>query len=209
MILPMTWLWIMLRYLFPRDPLRQGAEAIRQRVVQLVDMANDDNWLPQLLTDPAFRLHLELIILDAEDCLRLWIAMRGCQIARIRPGMPHERATPYLTRAKDLPELLARIYELLEACEKMEQRAQTHAESLKRLRDANPLAAHSSPDTWNDAWLRHAAHYEAVGVAQSLSGLMVSSKAMRSMALRPSNHEAVLTTAPRDRPQHSIAGANP
>ena len=205
MILPMTWLWIMLRYLFPRDPIRQGAEAIRHRVVQLVDMANDDNWLPQLLTDPAFRLHLELIILDAEDCLRLWIAMRGCQIARIRPGMPHERATPYLTRAKDLPELLARIYELLEACEKMEQRAQAHADRLNRLRDANPLAAHGSTDAARSA----AAHHEAVGVAQSLSGLMVSSKAMRSMALRPSNHEAALTTAPTDGPLHSIAGANP
>ena len=132
----MSWLWIMLRYLFPGDPIRQGAEAIRQREVQLVDIANDDNWLQELLTDPAIRLQIELIILDAEDTLRLWIAMRGCQIARIRPGMPHERATPYLTRAKDLPELLARIYELLEACEKMEQRAQAHADRLKRLRDA-------------------------------------------------------------------------
>jgi|JI9StandDraft_2_1071091.scaffolds.fasta_scaffold00126_29 hypothetical protein len=208
MILPMTWLWIMLRYLFPRDPLRQGAEAVRHRVVQLVDMANDDNWLQELLTDPAIRLQIELIILDAEDTLRLWIAMRGCQIAGIRLGVAHERAIPNLTRAKDLPELLARIYELLEACEKMEQRAQAHAGRLKRLRDANPLAAHGSPDTWNGAWLRHAAHHEAVGVAGFLnpqSGLMVSSKAMRSMALRPSNHEAVLTPGP----PHSIAGANP
>ena len=204
----MEWLWIFLRYLFPRDHIRQGAEALRHRVAQLIHIAKDEAQLAQLLIDPALRRHLEFMILDAEDCLRLWIAMRGCQIARIRPGMPHERATPYLTRAKDLPELLARIYELLEACEKMEQRAQAHAGRLKRLRDANPLAAHGSPDTWNGAWLRHAAHHEAVGVAGFLnpqSGLMVSSKAMRSMALRPSNHEAVLTPGP----PHSIAGANP
>jgi hypothetical protein len=179
----MDWLWIILRALFPRDPIRQGAEAIRQRVVQLMNIANADNWLQELLTDPAIRLQIELIILDAEDTLRLWIAMRGCQIAGVRLGVPHERAIPNLTRAKDLPELLARIYELLEACEKMEQRAQAHADRLKRLRDADPLAAHGSPDTWNGAWLRHAAQHEAVPT--SLASTLVRG------------------------PPHSIAGANP
>ena len=179
----MDWFWIILRALFPRDPISQGAEAIRQRVVQLMDIANDDNWLQELLTDPAIRLQIELIILDAEDTLRLWIAMRGCQIAGIRLGVAHERAIPNLTRAKDLPELLARIYELLEACEKMEQRAQAHADRLKRMRDADPLGAHGSTDAWNGAWLRHAAHHEAV--LTSLASTLVRG------------------------PPHSIAGANP
>ena len=206
----MEWLWIILRALFPRDPIRQGAEALRQRVVQLMDIANDDNWLQELLSDPAFRLQIELIILDAEDTLRLWIAMRGCQIAGIRLGVAHQRAIPNLSRAKDLPELLARIYELLEACEKMEQRAQAHADRLKRLRDANPLAAHGSPDTWNAAARCAAAHHEAICVAQSLSGLMVNSGAMLRMAARLSNHEAVLTALASTRgPPHPIAGANP
>jgi hypothetical protein len=210
----MTWLWILLRCLFPADPIRQTAEAMRHRVAQLIHISQDKTQLAELLVTPALRLHLEQLILDAEDCLRLWIAMRGHQIARIRPRLPRDRATPNLTHAKDLFHLLARIAALADDCDHMEQRAQAHADRLTRLRDADPLAAHGSPDTWNGAWLRHAAHHEALGVAgffKAQSGLMVSSKAMRSMALRPSSHEAVLTAlaAPTRAPPHSIAGANP
>ena len=63
----------------------------------------------QLLLDPALRLQLEFLILDAEDCLRLWIAMRGCQIAKIRPKAPRRRATPHLTHPRSRAELLARL----------------------------------------------------------------------------------------------------
>ncbi len=207
-MLPMSWLWLILRALFPGDPIRQVAEGLRHRALQLVHVSQDEATLAELLINPALRLHLEQLILDAEDSLRLWIAMRGCQIARIRPGLPHRRATPRLTRAKSLPELLARIAALVIACTEMEQRAQAHADRLKRLRNADPLGAYGS----TDAWLRHAAHHEAVGVSSFQSGLMVSSKAMHRMALRPSNHEAVLTalaaTLVRATP-HSIEGANP
>ncbi len=208
----MSWLWIILRYLFPGDPIRQVAEGLRHRALQLVHVSQDEATLAELLINPALRLHLEQLILDAEDSLRLWIAMRACQIARIRPGLPHGRATPRLTRAKSLPELVGRIAELVIACTEMEARAQAHADKLKRLRDADPLAAHGSPDTANGAALRAAAHHEAVGVSSFQSGLMVSSKAMPGMALRPSNHEAVLTAlaaALTRGPPHSIEGANP
>jgi hypothetical protein len=208
----MTWLWIILRYLFPADPIRQGAEAIRYRVAELIHIAQDEAMLAELLASPALRLFLERVILDAEDTLRLWITMRACQIARIRLGAPWSAVTPHLTRAKDLPELLARIAALVAERDAMEKRAQSHAEKLKRMRDADPPAAHGS----TDAWLRHAAHHEAVGVAKVLSGIMVSSGAMPRMAARPSNHEAVLTAlsaalsaALSQGPPHSIAGANP
>ncbi len=206
-MLPMSWLWLILRAFFPGDPLRQVAEGLRHRALQLVHAAKDEATLAELLINPALRLHLELLILDAEDSLRLWIGMRGCQIARIRPGLPHRRATPRLTRAKSLPELVGRIASLVIACTEMEERAQAHADRLKRLRDADPLGlgAHGSTDAARCA----AAHHEAVGVSSFQSGLMVSSKAMRSMALRPSNHEAVLTAAPTHGPPHSIAGATP
>jgi hypothetical protein len=205
-MLPMSWLWIILRALFPRDPIRQGAEAIRQRVVQLVGIVNDDTWLQELLSDPAIRLQIELIILDAEDTLRLWIAMRGCQIAGIRLGVPHECAIPNLTRAKDLPELLARIYELLEACEKMEQRAQAHAERLKRLRDLDPLDIRTACGP-----LRHDASHRATSPAFGEGGLSSTGKAggggMRSMTEGgwPRSADAAPTRAP----PYSIAGATP
>ncbi len=207
-MLPMSWLWLILRALFPGDPLRQVAEGLRHRVLQLVHVSQDEATLAELLVNPALRLQLELLILDAEDSLRLWIAMRGCQIARIRPGLPHKRSTPHLTHAKSLPELVGRIAALVIACTEMEDRAQAHADRLKQLRNADPLGAHGS----TDAWLRHAAHHEAVGVSSFQSGLMVSSKAMHRMALHPSNHEAVLTAlaaAPTHGPPHSIAGAAP
>ena len=202
----MTWLWIILRYLFPADPIRQGAQALRHRAEQLIHVAADPATLAELLINPALRLQLEFLILDAEDSLRLWIAMRGHQIAKIRPKVPRRRATPHLTHPKSRAELLARIAAFVADCEAMEQRAQAHATKLKQMRDADPLAAHGSTDAARCA----AAHHEAVGLARSQSGLMVSSGAMPRMAARPSNHEAVLTARATSRaPPHSIAGANP
>jgi hypothetical protein len=199
----MEWLWIILRYLFPRDHIRQGAEALRHRVAQLVHIAKDEAQLAQLLIDPALRRHLEFMILDAEDCLRLWIAMRGCQIAKQRPGAPHRRAAPHLTHARDLPDLLARIAALDAACAAMEQRAEAHAARLKRLREADPLGVHGSTGAARCA----AAHHEAGGVAL---GLMVSSGDAQSASPRPSNHEAVLAARAATRgPPHSIEGAIP
>lgn len=207
----MEWLWIILRYLFPGDPVRQGAEAMRHRVNQLVHVMNDEDTLALLLVDRALRLQFELLILDAEDCLRLWISMRGCQIARIRPKAPWTRATPHLTHPKDLPELIARISALVAKCDTMEQRAQRHAARLKQMRDADPLGAHGSPNGLNAAARCAAANHEAVEFAKAQLGLMVSrSSTCRAEAQRRREHEAALTAlAPTRAPPHSIAGANP
>jgi hypothetical protein len=202
----MEWLWIILRYLFPRDQIRQGAEALRHRVAQLVHIAQDEAQLAQLLIDPALRLQLEFMILDAEDCLRLWIAMRGCQIAKQRPNKPHRRAAPHLTHAKDLSDLLARIAALAAACAAMEKRAQAHAARLTQMREADPLSLRASSP------LRHAAHATSpsfAGGGRRLSSLaegggggtarsVVTEGAARSAA-------AISTRGP----PHSIAGATP
>ena len=199
----MQLIWIILRSLFPRDPLRQGAEVLRQRVAQLAHIAQDPDTLRQLFLDPALRLQLELLILDVEDCLRLWIAMRGCQIARVRPKSPRRRCTPHLTHARDARDLITRIVALAAMFHKREKLARAHARKLKQLRNANPLglAAHGSTGAARCA----AAHHEAVDAAV---GLMVSS----TRSVRPSNHEAVLTALAscltRASP-HSIAGAIP
>jgi hypothetical protein len=183
----MQLIWIILRSLFPRDPLRQGAEVLRQRVAQLAHIAQDPDTLRQLFLDPALRLQLELLILDVEDCLRLWIAMRGCQIARVRPKSPRRRCTPHLTHARDARDLITRIVALAAMFHKREKLARAHARKLKQLRDANPLG---------------------VAASQYPAGLMVSS----TRSVRPSNHEAVLTalaSSPTRASPHSIAGATP
>ena len=199
----MEWLWIFLRYLFPRDHIRQGAEALRHRVAQLVHIAKDEAQLAQLLIDPALRRHLEFMILDAEDCLRLWIAMRGCQIAKQRPGAPHRRAAPHLTHAKDLPDLLARIDALAAACDAMEQRAQAHAAGLKQLREADPLSLRASSP------LRHDAAHRATSPACGEGGLSSTGKAggggMRSMTEGAARSAAAALRGP----PHSIEGATP
>ncbi len=201
----MEWLWIILRSLFPRDPIRQGAEAMRHRVSQLVHVIDDLDTLALLQVDAALRLQLELLILDAEDCLRLWISMRGCQIARIRPKVPWSRATPHLTHPKDLPELIARISALVAKCDSMEQRAQRHAARLKQMRDADPLAAHGSPNNLNAAARCAAAHHAASESLKSKAGLI-----LRDREAIVSKDEAMLTTrTPKRAPPHSNAGRTP
>ena len=194
----MTWLWIILRCLFPADPIRQCAQALRHRAEQLIHVANDPATLAALLIDPALRLQLEFLILDAEDCLRLWIAMRGCQIAKIRPKVPRHRATPHLTQPKSRTELLARIAAFIADCQAMEERAQAHAARLKQMRDSDPLAAYGSTDAARCA----AAHHEAIAFFKSMTGLI-----LRDREAIVSKDEAALATS-RASP-HSIAGANP
>jgi len=202
----MTWLWIILRSLFPRDPIRQGAEALRHRVAQLVHVSKDTASLSRLLIDPALRLHLELLILDAEDCLRLWIAMRGCQIAKVRPGLPHKRCTPHLVHARDLSELLARIGALVAMFRDKEKLAQAHAAKLKQLRDADPLSLRASGP------LRLAAAPRSTSPAfgeggQSSTGEAGGGGATRSVVTEGAARSA--DAASMRGPPHSIEGANP
>jgi hypothetical protein len=181
----MQLIWIILRHLFPRDPLRQGAEALRQRIAQLAHIAQDPATLGQLLIDPNLRLQLELLILDVEDCLRLWIAMRGCQIAKVRPKSPRRRCTPHLTHARDLNDLIARIRMVAAMFRNREKLARAHARKLKQLRDANPLGI-------SDVALSSLAEGGGGGMRSMTEG------AARSADL----------TSTR-RPPHSIEGATP
>jgi hypothetical protein len=185
----MQLIWIILRSLFPRDPLRQGAEVLRQRVAQLAHIAQDPATLRQLFFDPALRLQLELLILDVEDCLRLWIAMRGCQIAKVRPKSPRRRCTPHLTHARDARDLITRIVALAAMFAKREKLARAHASKLKQLRDAHPL-----------------------GVREPISSSLAEGGgggAMRSIVTEGAARSAALASSPTRAPRHSIAGAYP
>lgn len=202
----MAWLWIILRWLFPNDPVRQSIEAARSRIQHLVDTVFTEEGLRALAGDPAERIYLEAILLDYEAALHLVIGGRACQIAKLRFS-PRHREFYRPSRAKSMIELLARLGDLVRMCGDIERLAQLRAAKLIRERDADPLGAgglHGSAD----ATLRAAAHHEAVGGA---SGLMVSSNLSLRDGLRPSNHEAVLTNLASSRgpplPSHPQAAS--
>lgn len=188
----MDWLWIILRYLFPLDPVRQCIAALCDRVTAMVQLILDDDALDELASNPDARIALEAALIDYEATLRLTIAARAHQIAKLR-FIPGKKSFHRPARARSLVDLVKRIRSLAMDCADIERLAQLQAIRLKREREADPLglAAHGS----TDAWLRHAAHHEAVGVASiytsAKSGLILSS----TRSVRPSKDEAVLTTA--------------
>jgi hypothetical protein len=196
----MQLIWIILRSLFPRDPLRQGAEVLRQRVAQLAHVAQDPATLRQLFFDPALRLQLELLILDVEDCLRLWIAMRGCKIARVRPKSPRRRCTPHLTHARDLRDLIARIHALAAMFARREKLARAHAAKLKQLRDANPLGVRE-PVVSSLA--------EGGGGGSRALARETACRAEAQRRREGAARSAALTSRPTRGSSHSIAGATP
>ena len=184
----MDWLWIILRYLFPNDPARMAAEAARSGVTMLVKAVFCEEGLAAL-EHASERIYIEGMVRDYEATLHLAIAVRACQIAGVR-FTPAVRPLHFPTRAMSLPALLKRIHALVALCDDIERLAHLRAARLKWMRDADPLGlvAHGS----TDAWLRHAAHHEAVGVATTICiqiGLILSS----TRSVRPSKDEAALT----------------
>jgi len=142
----MEWLWIILRYLFPLDPVRQCIEALRDRIVLLADHACSDEGLDLLASEPEARLHLEAILIDYESTLRMTITARACQIAG-RRFKPRSQAFYKPTRARPLEQLLTRIHTLVALANDIERLAQREAVRLQREHDADPpgLEAHGSP----------------------------------------------------------------
>ena len=187
----MEWLWIILRYLFPHDRVRQGIEAARRLVGQLALDALSDTSLDQFARDPGSRRYLEAHIIAYEDSVRAVIAARACQIAGVALRSSwQEIHLP--ARAKSFVHVLARLNDLLEMCDDIERLAQLRAVQLKRMHDNDPLglAAHGSPR--GGAAIK--SNLEPVGVSGALKAqiaLILSS----TRSVRPSKDERVLTGA--------------
>jgi hypothetical protein len=164
----MQWLWLLLAYLFPRDPVRQVVEAARQVVANLAEGMRNPDTLAALAEDDAYRAHVEAIAKDHEATVHLAIAARACAIAGIR-FRPAARPFHTPSRPQSLAHLIRSIHTLVALCDDIERLAQPRALQLRRERDADPLGLEAHGST--DAWLRHAAHHEAVGVALTLSSL--------------------------------------
>jgi hypothetical protein len=133
----MHWLWIVLSCLFPRDPMRQCIEALREQVRQTAREAFELG-LHAIESDAALRCTLEAIIIEYETTLHLVIGARACQIAGLRFD-PGERFFPDPTHPKSALELLARLNNLIKALDRLEHLAQLRAIKLRREREADPL----------------------------------------------------------------------
>jgi hypothetical protein len=191
----MQLLWIILRALFPTDPVQQCIGAARHRIALMASEVFSPQSLFLLEHDPRARLHIEALIIDYEAALHMAIGARACQIARIRfRYLPKTCYRP--TRALSVERLLARIRALVAMINDIERLAHIRAERLKRERDTDPLGleAHGSPNELNGAFSTP---------TEATTGLMVSSK----QSVRPSNHEAVLNglaTCPRPPPVFDV-----
>ena len=142
----MQWLWIVLGCLFPRDPVRQCIEALREQVRHTAREAFEIG-LHALECDAALRCTLEAIIIEYETTLHLIIGARACQIAGLR-FEPGERFFPDPTHPKSALELFARLNDLIKALERLEHLAQLRAIKLTRDREADPLGLrkhHAAP----------------------------------------------------------------
>ena len=159
----MEWFWIILRYLFPLDPVRQCIAALCDRVSVMLDIVLDDDARDELAADPGARSALEAALIDYEATLRLTVSARAHQIAKLR-FVPGKKAFHRPTRARSLIDLIKRIRVLALGCTDIERLAQRHAVKLTRLRGADPLGLEAASP------LRHATSPACSEGRQSFTG---------------------------------------
>jgi hypothetical protein len=146
----MQLLWIILRALFPTDPVQQCIGAARHRIALMASQVFSPQSLFLLEHDPQARLHIEALIIDYEAALHMAIGARACQIAKIRFRY-HPKTFYRPTRALSLAALLKRIRALVTMLNNIERLAQIRAERLKRERDADPLGLGATSPLRHDA----------------------------------------------------------
>ena len=115
----MQWLWLLLAYLFPRDPVRQVVEAARHLVANLAEGFQHPETLEALAEDIAYRAHVEGIAKDYEATVHLAIAVRACAIAGVR-FRPVARPFHTPSRPQSLAQLIRRIHTLVALCDDIE-----------------------------------------------------------------------------------------
>ena len=79
------WLIVLLRILFPLDPVAQLREVTRWFISGILDMLADPQWIAEFEEYPDARAMLEGMIASAEEGVKLLIHERACQIL----GMPY------------------------------------------------------------------------------------------------------------------------
>jgi len=130
---------ILLRLLFPRDPVAAMTEAMRFFLGSLLARLEDAETLLQLQNDPRERASLEAAIASAEDGINLIIHHRARQILGLRlTHIPANTEHPPHC-ARPLHEVLARFERAVSLYENIERLAQRRAQRMKREMADNPL----------------------------------------------------------------------
>ena len=172
----MEWLWIILRYLFPLDPVRQCIAALCDRVTAMLNLILNDDALDDLAADPESRIALEVALIDYEATLRLTISARAHQIAKLR-FIPGKKSFHRPTRARSLVALVKRIQILAKDCADIERLAQLQAARLLSAHDTDPLSALTLTSSLRDSPLRHDAARRATSPGFAGGGQSQSSTA--------------------------------
>ena len=141
------WLIVLLRILFPLDPVAQLREATRWFISGILDMLADPEWIEEFKEYSDARAMLEGMIASAEEGVKLLIHERACQIL----GMPYfytrrpQEHPP--RRARAMSDITARLTRVLALQDRLEPLAQRRAQRMRRELEANPLrldASHQS-----------------------------------------------------------------
>ena len=133
------WLIVLLRILFPLDPVAQLREVTRYFISGIIDMLADAEWLAEFEDYHDARAMLEGMIASAEEGIKLLIHERACQIL----GMPYW----YVARPREYPprrgramsDITARLTRVHILQDRMEYLAQRRAQRMRQELEANPL----------------------------------------------------------------------
>ena len=133
------WLIVLLRILFPLDPVAQLREVTRWFISGIIDMLADPRWIAEFEEFADARAMLEGMIASAEEGVKLLIHERACQIL----GMPYwyvARPHEYPPRrARAMSDITARLNRVLALQDRIEDLAQRRAARMRLEREANPL----------------------------------------------------------------------
>jgi hypothetical protein len=133
------WLIVLLRILFPLDPVAQLGHVTRYFIGTIIDSFNDPDWMDQVETLDEARAILEAKIASAEEGLQLLIHERACQLL----GHPYwyvRRPLEYpRRRARPMAEILARLARVLALQDRVEELAQRRAARIRCEQEENPL----------------------------------------------------------------------
>lgn len=130
--------FVLLRILFPLDPVARLREVTRDYLGELIGYLEDPLGLEELQTDPFARASLEAEIAVAEHGVQLLIHERARQIAGQPFVFTSRMQMPALRRARSLREILARLSRLVALFDRLESLAARRAERMQEEATANP-----------------------------------------------------------------------
>ncbi len=130
---------ILLRILFPLDPVARAQELMRSWLRQVMDAVTDPEEIESFAYWPEDRLMLERAICVLEYAMRMLIHARARQMLGLRYVYVPLQPAPDIRKAKSLGQLLKRITQLARDFHNLDKLAARRAKRMKCERDNDPL----------------------------------------------------------------------